>query len=246
MILGPDRAKLSKRHGGTTITDYQQEGYLPDAMVNFLALLGWSLDDRTELLSQEELIKHFSLERVGKTGAIFNKDKLEWMNGVYLRKLSLGEFIQQAMPFLDRDLPDSVERPLNSSYVSQVLSLIQERAKTLAEVPQLASFFFLGELQYDTGLLLSGKLDAKSAAKAITITSQRLEKITTWDATTLEDVLRSLATELNLGTGKLFGLLRIAVIGRTAAPPLFQTMAVLGKEKCLKRFDKALQSLSTF
>jgi len=246
MILGPDRAKLSKRHGATTITEYQKQGYLPDAMVNFLVLLGWSLDDRTELLSQEELIKHFSLERVGKTAAIFNKDKLEWMNGVYLRKLSLEEFVQHAMPFLDRDLPKSVERPLDSNYVSQVLSLIQERAKTLAEVPQLASFFFLDELQYDTGLLLSGKLDAQSAAKAITIASKKLEKVTIWDATTLEGILRLLATELNLGTGELFSLLRVAVTGRTAAPPLFQTMAVLGKEKCLKRFYSALQSLSTY
>jgi len=244
MIMGPDRAKLSKRHGATTITEYQKQGYLPDAMVNFLVLLGWSLDDRTELLSQEELIKHFSLERVGKTAAIFNKDKLEWMNGVYLRKLSLGEFVQQAMPFLDRDLPKSVERPLNNSYVSQVLSLVQERAKTLAEVPQLASFFFLDELQYDTGLLLSGKLDAQSAAKAITTAVQKLEEVTTWDATPLEGVLRPLAAELNLGTGKFFGLLRVAVTGRTAAPPLFQTMAVLGKGNCLKRFDKALQRLS--
>jgi glutamyl-tRNA synthetase len=245
MILGPDRAKLSKRHGATTITEYQQQGYLPDAMINFLALLGWSLDDRTELLSQEELTKHFSLERVGKTAAIFNKDKLEWMNGVYLRKLSPGEFVQQAMPFLDRDLPESVERPLNNTYVSQVLSLNQERAKTLAEVPQLTSFFFLDELQYDTGMLLSGKLDAEPAAKAITIASQKLEEVTTWDATTLEGILRPLATELDLSAGALFGLLRIAVTGRTAAPPLFQTMAVLGKKKCLKRFDAALQLLST-
>jgi len=246
MILGPDRAKLSKRHGATTITEYQEQGYLPDAMVNFLVLLGWSLDDRTELLSQEELIKYFSLERVGKTAAIFNKDKLEWMNGVYLRKLSPEEFVQQAMPFLDKDLPKLVKRPLDKSYVSQVLSLIQERAKTLAEVPQLASFFFLDELQYDTALLLSGKLDAKSAAKAITIASQKLEEVTTWDAATLESILRPLAVELNLRTGELFGLLRVAVTGRTAAPPLFQTMAVLGKEKCLQRFDTALQSLSTY
>ncbi len=245
MILGPDRAKLSKRHGATTITEYQQQGYLPDAMINFLALLGWSLDDRTELLSQEELIKHFSLERVGKTAAIFNKDKLEWMNGVYLRKLSPGEFVQQAMPFLDRDLPESVERPLNNTYVSQVLSLNQERAKTLAEVPQLTNFFFLDELQYDTDMLLSGKLDAEPAAKAITIAAQKLEEVTTWDATTLEGILRPLATELNLSAGALFGLLRITVTGRTAAPPLFQTMAVLGKKKCLKRFDAALQLLST-
>ncbi len=244
MILGPDRAKLSKRHGATTITEYQKQGYIPDAMVNFLALLGWSLDDRTELLSQEELIKHFSLERVGKTAAIFNKDKLEWMNGVYLRKLSPGEFVQQAMPFLDRDLPKSVKRPLDNSYVSEVLALIQERTKTLAEVSQLASFFFLDELQYDTSLRLSGKLDAKSAAKAITIACQKLEEVTTWDATTLEDILRHLTTELGLGTGEFFGLLRIAITGRTAAPPLFQTMSVLRKEKCLKRLNMALQLLS--
>ncbi len=246
MILGPDRAKLSKRHGAITITEYQRQGYLPDAMINFLTLLGWSLDDRTELLSQEELIKHFSLERVGKTAAIFNRDKLEWMNGVYLRKLSPGEFVRQAMPFLDRDLPESVERPLNSTYVNQVLSLIQERAKTLAEVSQLASFFFLEELKYDTGLLSSGKLAAEPAARTITIASQKLEEVTTWDATTLEDILRPLATELNLSAGALFGLLRVAVTGRTAAPPLFQTMAVLGKKKCLKRFDAALQLLSTY
>jgi glutamyl-tRNA synthetase len=243
MILGPDRAKLSKRHGATNINEYQQQGYLPDAMVNFLALLGWSLDDRTELLSREELTRHFSLERVGKTGAIFNKEKLEWMNGIYLRRLSLAEFVHQAMPFLDRGLPESVRRPLDESYVSQVLALIQERAKTLAEVPQLADFFFVDEPQQDLDLFLKGRLDGKSATGAITIASQKLEKLATWDAAALESVLRPLAAELNLRTGEFFGLLRVAVTGRTAAPPLFQTMAVLGKEKCLKRLRIALQVL---
>jgi len=243
MILGSDRAKLSKRHGATSISEYQKEGYLPDAMVNFLALLGWSLDDRTELLSQEELIKHFSLARVGKTGAIFNKEKLEWMNGIYLRRLSLAEFVHQGMPFLDRDLPESVRRPLDEGYVSQVLALIQERAKTLAEVPQLADFFFVDVPQYEVDLFLKGGLDGKSAIEAITITWQKLETLATWDVATLEGVLRSLAIELDLRTGKLFGLLRIAITGRTAAPPLFQTMAVLGKEKCLKRLTRAMQVL---
>ena len=245
MILGPDRAKLSKRHGATTITEYQEQGYLSDAMVNFLALLGWSLDDRTELLSREELIKHFSLDRVGKTAAIFNKDKLEWMNGVYLRKLNLGEFAQQSIPFLDADLPTLVKQPLNSNYISQVLSLVQERAKTLAEVPQLVDFFFLDELQYDAGLLLSRGLDAKSATQAIITALQILEEVSTWDAARLEDILRPLAAELNLGTGKFFGLLRVAVTGRVAAPPLFQSMAVLGKEKCLERLNTSLHRLST-
>ena len=96
MILGPDRSKLSKRHGATSITEYQEQGYLPEAMFNFLALLGWSLDDKTELLTRDEIVKHFSLERISKTAAVFNKDKLEWMNGVYLRGLSLEEFTQQS------------------------------------------------------------------------------------------------------------------------------------------------------
>jgi glutamyl-tRNA synthetase len=244
MIQGPDHAKLSKRHGATTITEYQEQGYLPDAMINSLALLGWSLDDRTELLSREELISHFSLERVGKTAAVFNKAKLEWMNGVYLRKLSPEEFVRHVMPFLDRDLPESVERPLDLSYVSQVLMLVQERAKTLAEVPQLSSFFFLDELEYDASMLSQGGLDAGLATKAVEATSNRLAEIGTWDVVTLEGTIRPLAEELNLGRGGFFGLLRVAVTGRTAAPPLFHTMAVLGKQRCLKRLGMSLRLLS--
>jgi len=243
MILGPDRAKLSKRHGATTVTEYQKQGYLPEAMVNFLALLGWSLDDRTELLSREELVKHFSLDRVGKTAAIFNKDKLDWMNGVYLRKLSPEEFASQALPFLERDLPESVPRPLDTTYVGEVLPLVQERAKTLGEVPQLVSFFFIDELDYDISLLVKGNLDARSVAAALATASDRLQQLASWDAVTLESAMRPLAAELGLDTGRFFGLLRIAVTGRTAAPPLFATMSVLGKEKCLKRLSKALQSL---
>jgi glutamyl-tRNA synthetase len=244
MILGPDRAKLSKRHGATNINEYQREGYLPDAMVNFLALLGWSLDDRTELLSREDLMKHFSLDRVGKTGAIFNKEKLDWMNGVYVRKLSLAEFVDQAMPFLDRDLPESVARPLNRDYAGQVLGLIQERARTLAEVPRLAEFFFVDIPKYEVGLFLKIGLDGKSVLEAITIASQKLEMVATWNAAALESTLRPLATELNMRTGELFGLIRTAVTGRAAAPPLFQTMAVLGKERCLRRLRATLQLLS--
>lgn len=244
MILGPDRTKLSKRHGATNIQEYRERGYLPDALVNFLALLGWSLDDRTELISRQELIAHFSLERVGRTAAIFNKDKLDWMNGVYLRRLSPEEFVRQAMPFLERDLPRSVRRPLDKDYVAQVLSLVQERARTLSEVSDLSIFFFLDEVEYDVNLL-GQDLDVKVAAGAIKVARQRIEAAESWDAGTLEGILRPLAAELGLTTGKLFGLLRVAVTGRTAAPPLFQTMAVLGKDRCLKRLDSLLRKLST-
>jgi len=245
MILGPDKAKLSKRHGATNIIDYREQGYLPQAMINFMALLGWSLDDKTELLSREELIKYFSLGRVSKTAAVFNKRKLEWMNGVYLRQLSPEEFARQGTPFLDRDLPSSVKRPLSSSYVRQVMPLLQERAKTLSEVTQLGDFLFLDDIEYDARLLLSSGLDAKSAIHAIEIVLQSLETAKTWDVSLLEGVLRPLAAELNLSTGKFFGLLRIATTGRTAAPPLFETMVTLGKDKCLKRLAIALQRMAT-
>jgi glutamyl-tRNA synthetase len=245
MILGPDRAKLSKRHGATNIIDYREQGYLPQAMINFLALLGWSLDDRTELLSREELIRHFSLERVSKTAAIFNNRKLEWMNGVYLRQLSPKEFAHRAIPFLDRDLPASVKRPLSENYVCQIMPLLQERSKILAEVSQLGDFFFLEEIEYDASLLLSGGLDARSATQAIEIALQKLEAAKAWDIGSLEGILRPLAAELELSTGKFFGLVRVATTGRTAAPPLFQTMIVLGKERCLKRLAIALQRVAT-
>jgi glutamyl-tRNA synthetase len=244
IILGPDRARLSKRHGATAITEYQRQGYLPDAMVNFLALLGWSLDDRTELLSRDELVRHFALERVGKTAAIFNREKLDWMNGVYLRRLSLDELVEQATPFLERDLPPSIERPLNRSLAGGVLALIQDRAKTLAEVPELTSFFFLDELEYDPALLLATKIEATPAAAALATVSQRLAGAATWDPAALEAILRPLASELDLSTGRLFGLLRVAVTGRTAAPPLFETMAVLGRQKCVQRLNTAGQILS--
>jgi len=148
------------------------------------------------------------------------------------------------MPFLERDLPSLVKRPLDINYVRQVMPLIQERAKTLAAVPQLANFFFLDEPQYSIELLLSHNLDATTAIQAIVVTLQKLKTIESWSAQSLEDTLRPLIVEVNLSTGEFFGLLRVAITGRTAAPPLFQTMAILGKEKSLKRLSIAQQRLS--
>jgi glutamyl-tRNA synthetase len=244
MILGPDRAKLSKRHGATAINEYRDQGYLPEAMVNFLALLGWSLDDKTEILSREEIVKHFSLDRISKTAAVFNKDKLDWMNGIYLRGLILQEFAERAVTFLERDLPSEVKRPLDIGYIRQIMPLIQERAKTLAEVPQLSDFFFVDRLEYDTGLLLD-KIESAEAVRALQASVAKMDELKDWDAALLEAVFRPLADELKLKTSVFFGLLRVAITGRKAAPPLFQTMEVLGKERCLKRLRAALERLST-
>jgi glutamyl-tRNA synthetase len=243
MILGSDRAKLSKRHGAVSITEYQQQGYLPEAMVNFMALLGWSLDDRTEILSRQQLIDNFSLERVSQTAAIFNRDKLNWMNGVYIRSLTLEDFTQRALPFLNSGLPRRVKRPLSIDYVRQIMPLVQERAKILAEVAELTHFFFVEKLDYAPSLLIGKNMSQSSAFKALETARERLEPLEAFDAESLEAMLRPLAEELGLKTGQLFGTLRVAVTGRTAAPPLFQTMAVLGKERCLKRIKAALDGL---
>jgi glutamyl-tRNA synthetase len=243
MLLGSDRSKLSKRHGAASVTEFQEQGYLPEAMVNFLVLLGWSLDDKTEIFSREQLIENFSLERVSKTAAIFNREKLDWMNGLYIRGLSLEDFTRQSLSFLERDLPPEAKRPLDFDYIKEIAPLIQERAKTLAEVSDLVQFFFVDELDHESNPPIGKDMTPESAVRALEVSLKRLEQLGAFDSESLEALLRPLAEELELKTGQLFGTLRVAVTGRTAAPPLFQTMAVLGKERCLGRIETALSGL---
>ncbi|MBI4180769.1 MAG: glutamate--tRNA ligase [Chloroflexi bacterium] len=242
-ILGPDRAKLSKRHGAASVAEYREQGYLPEALLNFLALLGWSLDDKTEIFSLEELIKNFSLERVNKTAAIFNQDKLSWMNGMYLRNLTPEDFVQRSLPFLESGLPPQIKRPLDINYLRQILPLVQERTKTLTEVPDLIKFFFIEESDYPSDSLIGKGMTRESAIKALESARLKLVDLAVFDEASLESLLRPLAVELELKPGQLFGTLRVAITGRTVAPPLFQTMIVLGKERCLSRIETALARL---
>jgi glutamyl-tRNA synthetase len=244
MLLGKDHSKLGKRHGSVSIRQFRELGYLPETMINFLALLGWSLDDKTEVMTREDLIKNFSLERVSKTAAIFDHEKLKWMNGVYIRKLSHDDFARQSLPFLEKGLPNEVKRPLSISYVRQVLPLVQERARLLTEVPELTEYFFTDQLNYDSQLLLGKDMTVELTVWALRVAKERLEKQVSFDAASLELMLRPLAGELKLKAGQLFGALRTAVSGRTATPPLFQMMAVLGKECTLARIDDALRRLA--
>ena len=244
IIVGSDRAKLSKRHGAVSLLDYRDMGYLPETMFNFLALIGWSLDDKTEIMTRQQLVVNFTLERMGKTGAFFNMDKLDWMNGVYIRSLTIDDFTQRALPFLDKGLPAGVKRPLDISYVRRIMPLIQERAKTLTEVPALTGFFFLEELKYEPDLLVAKNMTREQTLTALEASSQKLNQISAFTEESLEVLLRPLAGELQLKAGQLFSVLRTAVTGETATPPLFQTMVVLGKERCLKRIDEAVTKLS--
>ena len=241
MLLGSDRSKLGKRHGSTSIREFREQGYLPEAMLNFLALLGWSLDDKTEIMPREDLIKNFSLERVSKTAAIFNHEKLKWMNGVYIRKLTPEDFARRCLPFLEKAFSENIP---SMDYVLGVLPLVQERAKLLTEVPELTHYFFSDQLNYDASLLIGKDIEAEMIRKALAVAKERLEKLPDFNAPSLEVMLRPLAEELKLKTGQLFGALRTVVSGETATPPLFQMMAVLGRERCLIRIQEVISKLA--
>jgi len=242
MILGPDRAKLSKRHGDTSILQYRDKGFLPHALFNFLGLLGWSLDDKTEIISRQDFIRHFSLERIVKNPAIFNMDKVTWMNGTYIREMGLDELAEQLAPFLEEHLPTDIPRPIDRPYLQRIVPLIQERIKRFDEAADLTDFFFReGELTYPIEDLLDKRFadQPQEAAEALAAVRERIAALDRWDEEALESVIRPLAAELGLKTGELFGAIRVAVTGRTAAPPLFQTMAVLGRERALSRLTGA-------
>jgi glutamyl-tRNA synthetase len=242
MILGPDKSKLSKRHGATAVNEYRDQGYLPEAMINFLSLLGWSLDDKTEIMTRDEIVQNFTIDRVSKTAAVFNLVKLEWMNGMYIRNLNAQEFSDRCMPFVERSLPPGVKRPIDADYLRQIAPLVQERAKLLSEVPSLVDFFFSDGLEYETSLL-PGKLEKGQASEVLKRTLQALESIGQWRTGDLESEVRPLADGLEIKAGPFFGVLRVAVTGRTASPPLFETMEVLGRDRCVARLKAALDRL---
>ena len=142
MILGPDRSKLSKRHGATSLLEYRDMGYLPESLTNFMALLGWSLDDRTEILDRPALVEVFSLERVVKSGAIFNIDKLEWMNGIYIRSLATDDLAGRIRDYWRLYPPAEVPQDVDLKYLCRIAPLIQPRLKTLDDAAERTALFF--------------------------------------------------------------------------------------------------------
>ena len=243
IILAPDRSKLSKRHGATSLLEYRDKGYLPQAMVNFLTLLGWSLDDKTELFTSGELVEHFGIDRVGKAGAIFSTDKLDWMNGVYLREMGTEDLADALLDYWSRVPPAEIPDLPDKGYLSKVVPLMQERIKTLADAAPLVAFFFRDEIEYERDELVQKGMDADGTREGLTAALDGLSELDSFGAESIEGVLRPLAEELGVKTGQLFGSLRVATSGQRVAPPLFETMEVLGRERTLASIEKALASL---
>ena len=247
IILGPDKGKLSKRHGATSVLEYARQGFLPEAMINFLALLGWSKDDHTVIMDRDEIVAAFDLDRLGTTSAVFDHQRLTAMNAEYIRALPPDEFLRRAAPFLEAGLPPQVRRPLDLERLAPLATALQERVKLLPEVVDYVDFFYLPEAAPHTNKALMGRGfrdNPAGAMRALESVMATLRDLQPWSTAALELALRGLAESLELKPGVLFTPVRVAVTGKTVAPPLFETLEVLGRDSTLARLTTAAERLA--
>jgi glutamyl-tRNA synthetase len=225
-ILGSDGRKLSKRHGAVSVEEFRRDGYYAPALLNYLALLGWSYDDRTEIFSRDELVRHFSLDRVGASPATFDYRKLTHLNGVYLRALPADEYADALVTYLREQGYDWDE-----DLVRRAAPLVQEKIATFAEFPRFAGFLF-EPVEPDTELL-DGSAPLLAEARAT------LAAVEPFDAEAIESSLRSLAERLGLKPRQAFQPIRVAVTGSAVSPGLFESLELLGREETLARLGRA-------
>ncbi len=243
MILGPDRSKLSKRHGSTSLLEYRDMGYLPESLINFMALLGWSLDDRTEILDRASLVESFSLERVVKSGAIFNIDKLDWMNGIYIRSLPSEDLAARIQDYWRRYPAAGIPQPVDIAYLRQIAPLIQPRLKTLDDAAERTELFFKVELDHSSKDLIQKGMDAESTRNALVMSLILIRDCDIFTANVLETAFEELRLRLELSRRQFFSLLRVATTASRVSPPLFETMEVLGRGRCTERIGEAILAL---
>jgi glutamyl-tRNA synthetase len=236
LLMGTDGKKLSKRHGHTAIKAYRDGGYLPKAVVNYLALLGWSPGEDETVVSLEEMISRFDLGTVSKNPAIFDTDKLQWMNGVYIREMAAEDFVSAVKPLVEVDLDRALDAGEEAT-LHEIAALVQERTKLLTEVPEQVRFLF-GDIEYDES---SWKkvMTKEGADVAVAEARERLEKLENWSIESVEDTLREMLETLELSARKGLQPLRVAISGSSVSPPLFESIAALGQERSVARLTKA-------
>lgn len=250
IIRGPDQGKLSKRHGATSVRQYAQQGFLPETLLNFLALLGWSRDADTTIMSRQEIIQAFSLDGLGLASAMFDIERLQEMNARYIRQLTPQDFLQRAQPHIEAALG----HPLPTDQLHRLIPIapaIQERVKLIPETVHYTDFFFTdAPLQYTNAELMGRAYKNKpwQALQAIEAALQSLRELshstTDWTAPNLETTLRTLAQQRNEKPGALFTPIRVAATGKRIAPPLFETLQTLGPQTTLKRLNHAAERLA--
>lgn len=241
LLFGPDGKKLSKRHGDTSLRAYRTGGYLPQAMLNFLALLGWSIGSDRTVFTLEEAIAAFDLVDVSKNSAVFDLDKLAWINGEYIRALPADEFADRVRPDIETDLG----RPLDADEWAKFLTvapLVQERTRFLIDVPGQVRFLF-GEVEYDADSW--EKVIAKDGVAEVVVAARdRLADVDPFDSPAIEAALRAMLEDLGIGAKKGLQPLRVAVTGSAISPPLFESMAALGQQATLARLDAVIARIT--
>jgi glutamyl-tRNA synthetase len=233
-----EKAELADEHQSIYLTDLEEMGYLPEAVVNWSALMGWSLDDHTEFFTMEDLIVGFNLDRLNPSPAAINFSKLDHFNGLHIRNLSVPELASRLKPFFE-----TAGYMVEDEKLLRITPIIQERIVTLQDAVEIAGFFFEEEVRPVPEELIGKKLTAEESAQAARRAYEVLATLPEITPETAEMPLRALADEMGLKAGQLFGILRVAVTGQKVSPPLFESMAIVGKKKVLQRIEDAIQAL---
>jgi len=235
LVLGPDKKPLAKRHGARDVLEYREAGYLPEAVDNFIAFLGWSPGTEEDILTMDQLIEKFSIEKIQASPAMANLERLDWLNGQFIRRLTADALAQR----LGGRMP---QVPVES--LKPLMPLVQERLRTLNEAPEMLRFFFEEPDSYQPGQLIPKGRDAAATAMALTEAATTLRPLTSWTPETIEPALRGLAERLGWSSRDLFMGLRVAITGRTVTPPLIESISRLGKERVLTRLERARGTLA--
>jgi glutamyl-tRNA synthetase len=234
LVLGPDKKPLAKRHGAKDVLEYREAGYLPEAVDNFIAFLGWSPGTEEDILTMDQLIEKFSIEKIQDSPAMANRERLDWLNGQFIRRLPADELAARLAPRMPQ-VPVESLKPL--------MPLVQERLRTLNEASDMLRFFFEEPDSYRPEQLVPKGRDAGATAQALTDAATTLRALTSWTPESIETALRGLAERSGWSSRDLFMALRVAITGRTVTPPLIESINRLGKDTVLKRLERAGRTL---
>jgi glutamyl-tRNA synthetase len=232
LILGADRSRLSKRHGATSVTAYRDQGFFPEAMINYLARLGWSHGDQ-EIFSFDELVEKFRIEDVGKSAGVFDLEKLKWVNSHYMKTLPLERLVFDVKPFLEK----RGHRGLADDWLGKMITTLRERAQTLVELVEHASYYLNETISVDAKA--AAKFLKPETAPLLRELADRLERIESWEPPAIQRVFEAVMAERQLALGKLAQPVRVAVTGGTASPGIFEVLDVVGRDRTLARLRRA-------
>ena len=234
-VLGPDGKKLSKRHGSTAVSQFRDDGYLPEALINYLALIGWSPGTEEEIFSMDDLIRLWKIEQVQRAGGKWDKERLDFFNGVWIRRLFVDELVRRLRPFVPAEWDEGILR--------KVTPLIQERMKTLKDAKDQIAFLFTDELRYDPAQLIPKKYDGRTTIEALAKVIVVLRYADPFTAERIESAIEGVAQDIGWTVRELTIAVRVAVTGTKVGPPLYQSIELLGKEKVIERLERAQELL---